>query len=66
MGSCGLFVVSRVMLSDVCGFVMLCVIDVWRVCVWFSFNVLACCDCDVLCDGLCSCLCFVCLCGCFV
>ena len=31
----GLFVVSRVMLSGVCGFVMLCLMYVWRVCVWF-------------------------------
>ena len=30
---CGLFVVSRVLLSGVCGFVMLCLVYVWRVCV---------------------------------
>ena len=48
---CGLFVVSRVLLSGVCGVVMLCLVYVLHVCVWFKLNVFVCCACDVLCDG---------------
>ena len=67
MGLCGLFVVSRVLLSGVCDFAMVCLVYVWRVCVCCSFNVFVCCDCDVLCDGAWFVfVCFVCLSGCFV
>ena len=33
---CGLFVVSRVLLYGVRGFVMLCLVYVWRVCAWLN------------------------------
>ena len=63
---CGPRVVSRV-LSGVCGFVMLCLLYVWRGRVWFWVNVFVCCVCDVLCDGAWFVfVCFVCLRGCVV
>ena len=63
MGLCGLFVVSRVLLSSVCGFVMACLVYVWRVCVCFGLK----CLCVVLVmycvmvHGLCLCALCVCV-----
>ena len=41
----------RVCCGLACGFAMLCLSYVWRVCVRFEFHVFVCCDCD----GLCGC-----------